>query len=92
MFWLIAEGGDPMWQALIGLLGASPPAVAVIICVILFLKQMEKKETQTAETFVALNKEHRDELKTVVSNCTDVIRDNTSALRENAAALARFKS
>jgi len=92
MFCLLADGGDPMWQALIGLLGASPPAVAVIIIAIIFLNRMDKKDTQTTETFIAINKEHRDELKTVVSNCTDVIRDNTSALRENAAALARFKT
>ncbi len=84
MLQILAET-DAMWQALITLAGASPAAVAVIIVVFIFLRHIQEGKLEDRE----YRETQSEALKELVTDCKLVIKDNTQAMKENTAALAR---
>lgn len=84
MIHLLSQG-DAMWQALITLAGASPAAVAVIIVVVIFLRHIQCGKREDRE----YRETQSETMKELVNDCKLVIKDNTQAMKENTAALAR---
>lgn len=100
----IAQTPDPavvapgMMAVLTSLVASSPAAVAVLIVVFVFLRfikdareENERRHDERNEKICEFHEAQTETMKGIATDCKEVIRDNTAAMRENSAALGRAK-
>lgn len=97
----IAQATEPapgMMTVLTSLVASSPAAVAVLIVVFVFLRfikdareENERRHDERNEKICEFHQTQTETMKGIASDCKDVIKDNTAAMRENSAALGRAK-
>lgn len=80
------------------LLKTAPHTVAVLIVVWFFLKfikdareENERRHDERNEKICEFHEAQTETMKGIATDCKEVIRDNTAAMRENSAALGRAK-
>lgn len=81
-------------EALIAAAATVPALVVVVVLVIFFLKHLatiEKRHDERDENARAFTKEQTDTMRMIADDCKGVIKENTTAMRETATAIARSK-